>query len=819
MRLNRLQLTNFRQHADSVIGFEAGLTGVLGPNGAGKTTILEAIAWAMYGQSAARGTRDSIRNIRAGARAPVRVELDFELAGHRYHVARGLTNAELYLDGSSDPIATTITEVGDLLQRRLGMTRAEFFHTYFTGQKELSVMASMAPSERQVFLSRVLGYDRIRAAQSAAREHRKILNAEISGMKSVMPDAASVAKMLEESTARRDAAMRQRQAAAKRKAEADAALTVLAPQWEAAQKARDALQQLLSDLRLADNEVAAIMREVERVERDLQAIATARQELHAVTADLAPLNELMEEFQSLEALSRDEGRRRALSDSLRDLTGELTTLRERQVALTGVADQEEALTARLREQRHALEKLSEDLETRRTEWVRDRQEAETKRDALRRQYQELKAQRDRIVDLGEDGVCPTCSRVLGEHYRLVHDGLEEQLETIAVDGRYFTTRLEQLEGMQSELRAGEEERRQMAQQLTDMEREVARVQAARQDLAGLARELSAKEQRQDQLSRELRAIPGGFDAVRHRELKERMERFAPLNEQLARLSARIEQEASLREEHEQRVTQLELARERAGRLRREHEESSFSEEDLQRQRQEYDEALSEARSCELNLAAAASEEQRAAEAVAHAQRSREELERTLEHLTRLDREKRVHDELDRAYTDLRTELNHHLRPELSERASGFLAELTDGRYQLLELDDQYELVVHEDGIPKPVISGGEEDVSNLALRLAISQMIADRSGQPFSMLVLDEVFGSLDETRRHNVVGLLRRLGDHFEQVILITHVDDITDQLDQVVLVDFDEELGASRVRSPDLALAKRALAGLAGSDDGGPE
>ena len=111
MRLNALHLTNFRQHADTRIEFDLGLTGVIGPNGAGKSTILEAIAWVLYGQPAARGTRDSIRFLRAGPRAPVRVELDFELGGHRYRVIRGLSNAELYLDGGAEPIASSITGV------------------------------------------------------------------------------------------------------------------------------------------------------------------------------------------------------------------------------------------------------------------------------------------------------------------------------------------------------------------------------------------------------------------------------------------------------------------------------------------------------------------------------------------------------------------------------------------------------------------------------------------------------------------------------------------------------------------------------------
>jgi len=167
VRLHRLQLQNFRQHADTVVTFETGLTGIIGTNGSGKTTLLEAIAWALYGNSATRGTRDSIRFARAAPRSPVRVELDFELAGHRYRIIRGLTNSELYLDGGSQPIANTITGVNELLQRRLGMSRSEFFNTYFTGQKELNVMAAMGPSERAQFLSRVLGYEKLRAENPA----------------------------------------------------------------------------------------------------------------------------------------------------------------------------------------------------------------------------------------------------------------------------------------------------------------------------------------------------------------------------------------------------------------------------------------------------------------------------------------------------------------------------------------------------------------------------------------------------------------------------------------------------------------------------
>jgi exonuclease SbcC len=208
----------------------------------------------------------------------------------------------------------------------------------------------------------------------------------------------------------------------------------------------------------------------------------------------------------------------------------------------------------------------------------------------------------------------------------------------------------------------------------------------------------------------------------------------------------------------------------------------------------------ERRNAELALVHARGERNAAQEAVASVVRREAERNERERAAAETAAELALHQELDRALTDLRDELNSTLRPDLSELASAFLRDLTNARYSDLELDEDYAATLLDDGDPKAVISGGEEDVANLALRLAISQMIAERAGQPLSLLILDEIFGSLDEDRRAAVIELLRSLADRFPQVILITHIDSVREGFDRVVRVGYDLAKGVATVRDEPL-------------------
>jgi exonuclease SbcC len=689
--------------------------------------------------------------------------------------------------------------VNDLVQRRLGMSRTEFFNTYFTGQKELSVMAAMGPTERAQFLSRVLGYERLRLAQDLMRERRRLIGAEIAGLRSGMADSEVVTKNVADAEAKVASCIAQSNEAGTRHAIALQVLRDVTPTWETAQKQREQWQRLLAEVTIAERDASAFTKELERLAAELAQIEPARLELETLKQTVEPLAAYVTEVQQLDELSRQQGRRQTLVENVRVLEDELAQLRERHAGLAQAPALEEEVTLELEKMRAELDQVQTALETRRTEWVRDRQEAETKLQELRRQYADVKQQRERVVTLGAEGVCPTCNRKLGATFSNVVDQLNEQLETLQVDGQYYRDRGEQLTSIPQDITIAEEQRRKLTTEVGQLERRLAKVQLGVQQLPVVVREIQAKETRLAETAKEIEAISHVYDGDRHAALRLEIERLTPLHTRMVRLSASVERAPALLSERERVTVEHERARERWEQLRAQGATTQFSERDYTNARDAFEQASAEARKTELAVVTAQSEVRAAQQTLDSALDAQREYARISETLATLNRDKRMHEELDRAFTDLRTDLNFQLRPELSELASAFLSDLTEDRFSRLELDDQYNIIVLEDEVAKPVISGGEEDLANLVLRLAISQMIAERAGQAFSLLILDEVFGSLDINRRENVIDLLRRIQDRFEQVILITHIESVRDGVDRVVTVRYDQETGSSVVEVTD--------------------
>jgi exonuclease SbcC len=145
------------------------------------------------------------------------------------------------------------------------------------------------------------------------------------------------------------------------------------------------------------------------------------------------------------------------------------------------------------------------------------------------------------------------------------------------------------------------------------------------------------------------------------------------------------------------------------------------------------------------------------------------------------------EKLGRLFADFRKQLIAGIRPRLAELTSTLFAEMTDGRYSMVELDPDYNLRIMDYGQFFGIdrFSGGEKDLANLCLRLAISQALTESAGLDRSFVILDEVFGSQDEERRDLIFHGLVNLKNQFQQVLLITHIDEIKDKVEMLVQVD----------------------------------
>ena len=129
-------------------------------------------------------------------------------------------------------------------------------------------------------------------------------------------------------------------------------------------------------------------------------------------------------------------------------------------------------------------------------------------------------------------------------------------------------------------------------------------------------------------------------------------------------------------------------------------------------------------------------------------------------------------------------------PRLENEANGLLGRMTDNRMQV-KLETQRErrtgrgdpietLEIHVSDELGPrsyeMYSGGEAFRVNLALRIALSKVLAQRMGAPMPTLFIDEGFGTQDTAGRERVLDVIGAIQDDFEKIIVITHLEDLKD-------------------------------------------
>lgn len=808
MRLHRLKLENFRLHADTDIEFGTGVTAIVGPNGAGKTTLFEAIAWAIYGTPAVRGSRDSIRRSNAAPRTRVRVELVFSFGAHEYRVVRELNKAELYQDNGSAPVATTQRAVTDKLGHLLGMSHTEFFNTYFTGQKELAVMAAMGPTDRGKFLSRLMGYERLRLAQDRLRVQRSSIRLAITELEQGVGSEAILEDEAREAEAGLARAKKRQSEIAKTLHAARERMSDVGPRWKAMSALRDSIRSQQGERSIAQQRVHEAKREHERLDRELTKAVAARNELAGLRGDVEGAEAMQEEFDRLDREAEAAGRKRTVSGQLDEVSEQLKVVEDRLAAVGADDDLLAAAKSALERHHEALGRARGDEERHRTSWVRDRQDAETKTSSLRDQYEDLRSHKKGILEAGSQGDCPTCARPLGDEFEAVLETVGRQMEEIESRGKFYKQRVRQLQAAPGLLREAERAHREAGKQVEQSLQALATAESRMRERQQAHADHARLCERRQTLETELKSLPHAYDANRHDEIRRLLRELQPKVQRATELAVRAERAEALVAEAEAAEGVLSECEANVAELEKAIVDSGFREEEYAALRQRHAEVEATLHDAEVKAASVDGDIKAAEVEVQAVQRRVKEREARLARLSKLKAHRAMHDELDAALEALRADLNSRLRPDLAEAASTLLADLTEGRYDELELDEQYRLTIVENGIPKPVISGGEEDIANLVLRLAISQMVAERAGQPLSLLVFDEIFGSLDEDRRRGVIALLRGLGSRFPQVVLITHIESVKDGADRILRVTLDQENGTARIKEDEEPITREDAA-----------
>ncbi len=832
----RLTVKNFMCYRDDVPALDLEpihVACLCGDNGHGKTALLDAITWALWGQARSR-TQDEL--VHQG-QADMAVELDFMARGQRYRVSRrharsarsrqGTTMLELQVasDNGFRPITgNTVRETEARIRDTLHMDYETFVNTAFLRQGDADRFTTSRPAERKETLAEVLDLSYYRRLEERARDKSR----------SIQDDLLAVERDI--ALRREEAARKPEHEEGLRNTQA--ALARLQPEVDAQRLKAEELRRTVDTLTVKSRELVSLTERLADTQKDTAHLrdqvrgheARVSSFLSAVEKE-AEIREgftgLQECRSELERLDRALAAKGELDRERARLEREVAVQSERLKVQAGalrarITGELEPRASRLPEIEEGLRKNEQGraellglAETLRHEQEKAQEVSSRSRDlelANQRLHQEMEEAREKY-DMLEQGekTCPLCKQPLGaegqahlrDEYeaqgrerRRQYDENTAEIKTLTASHKEMTVQLAQLE---ARLTQG---RQQVERTAATLERDRANSQKATTELKSASAELTGiEEQLQSEkfaveergqiavLDSELAAL--GYDAARHNQVRQRskeLERFDELHRKLQEavkeLPVARESLETAQQMLQRRKAEAAESQERKAALERELEglpsaESRLKEaqarfQDLDRQRQE---AL--VRQGVLQ------------NAIERCEQAEGELRRSEKRHAGLVDDKSVYDELAVAFgkNGIQALIIETAIPQLEADANELLGRLTENRMHL-RLQLQEGRKDSRTGMPSEELdikiadevgtrsyetfSGGEAFRINFALRIALSKLLAQRSGAPLPILFIDEGFGSQDAAGQERLTQAIQSIQDDFQKIIVITHIEQI---------------------------------------------
>ena len=539
-----LRLRNFMSYGEHVppLDFTPITTACLtGDNGHGKSALLDAITWALWGQTRAKSLDDIVRL----GQDECEVEFVFDLEGDRYRVLRkrslrtrsGLSALELH---GFDPATrsyralsgNSIRETEAKIAQILHMNYDTFVNSVFILQGRADEFTTRRPGERKRILSEILGLSVFDELQSRARDRHSRLDQE----------ARTIAERLHEL---------QHQVA--RKPDLAAAvdahretLTALQAELKEAQENLAHLQQRRSALELLQQRLQDVSRRLQQLRREQDdltpQLALHRQHLAGYEALLQQEQAITTAYQTLQQLRDQERAHSQQADEYAALNDKRTTLQH------AVAAAHQRLNIQL-----------QNAEQRGAEIDAKRQKCEAlvqEEPDIVQAYEALQTARRRDAEMAQT----LQQRYVREQEKSqIELSIQQKRHALELQQRSLLDRQEEYQQKEATLPTWQEQAERLHVQLADVERQALRLEEVRATGATLAFQLDqALPQKHAALRTEIRDYEG------KRLLLESAEAHCPLCETALteqdrhRVMRKLKLEIELRE---QRIRDLQDERE------------------------------------------------------------------------------------------------------------------------------------------------------------------------------------------------------------------------------------------------------------------
>lgn len=121
----------------------------------------------------------------------------------------------------------------------------------------------------------------------------------------------------------------------------------------------------------------------------------------------------------------------------------------------------------------------------------------------------------------------------------------------------------------------------------------------------------------------------------------------------------------------------------------------------------------------------------------------------------------------KALKEVKSRVKGYLVPSLSKVASQLLNQMTGGERAVVEISEDFEIVV--DGQSLRTLSGSGKDITNLAIRIALGQVLTHKV---MPLMMFDEIDAAMDDTRAQYTWDCIQKITPRIGQVLLVSHKD-----------------------------------------------